>query len=225
MGWKTHQMDVKTTFLNEFIKEEVYIEQLEGFDTFDRESHVCRLKRVLYGLKQAPHAWYTRMDNHLTRGSCKIIRDEGHGTHAYFLVLEVWQGGGELFVTQDQYANEILMKFRMESSKPMDTPLIENWRKEDGTSGEEVEATIYRQLVGSLMYLVNIRPNICYASNHISQAMVNPTKLYWKATKHVLRYLRDTNQFGPWYKQREGVKLQGFVDVDWVGSPSDRKSI
>ena len=46
-----HQMDVKTYFLNEVIEEEVYIEKLEGFETFDRYSHVCRLKRVLYGMK------------------------------------------------------------------------------------------------------------------------------------------------------------------------------
>jgi hypothetical protein len=66
MGWHIHQMDVKTAFLNGIIEEEVYIEQLEGFDTFDKDSHVCRLKRALYGLKQAPHAWYTRIDNYLT---------------------------------------------------------------------------------------------------------------------------------------------------------------
>jgi hypothetical protein len=67
MGWKIHQMDVKTTFLNGVIEEEVYIEQPEGFETFNRESHVCRLKRALYGLKQAPRAWYTRIDNYFTR--------------------------------------------------------------------------------------------------------------------------------------------------------------
>ena len=54
--------------------------------------------------------------------------------------------------------------------------------------------------------------------------MVRPTKLYWKAVKHVLRYLRGTTQFGLWYKQTKGVKLQGFTDADWVGSPYDRKS-
>jgi hypothetical protein len=67
MGWRIHQMDVKTVFLNRIIEEEVYIEKPEGFETFDRESHVCRLKRALYGLKQAPHAWYTRIDNYVTR--------------------------------------------------------------------------------------------------------------------------------------------------------------
>eukprot|EP00253_Pinus_taeda_P020151 PITA_20151 len=58
----------------------------------------------------------------------------------------------------------------------------------------------------------------------LSQAMVQPTKLFWKVAKHVLRYLRGTSQYGLWYRRREGVKLQGFTDVDWVGSPSDWKS-
>ena len=73
----------------------------------------------------------------------------------YFLGMEVWQGDGELFVSQGKYANEILKKFHMESNKPRETPLAGNWRKEDATSGEVVEVTIYKQLVGSLMYLVN----------------------------------------------------------------------
>jgi hypothetical protein len=83
----------------------------------------------------------------------------------YFLGLEIRQQDGELFVSQGKYARETLGKFHMEGCKPMDTPLLGNWRKEDATSGEVVDATIYRQLVGSLMYLVNTRPNICYEVN------------------------------------------------------------
>ena len=66
MGWRIHQMDVKTVFLNGLIEEEVYIEKPEGFDIFNSESHVCWLKRALYGLKQAPRAWYTQIDNYFT---------------------------------------------------------------------------------------------------------------------------------------------------------------
>lgn len=65
VGWKIHHMDVKTTFLNGVIEEEVHIEKQEGFDTFDKESHVCKLKRALYGLKQALRTWYTKIDNYL----------------------------------------------------------------------------------------------------------------------------------------------------------------
>eukprot|EP00253_Pinus_taeda_P007181 PITA_07181 len=89
----------------------------------------------------------------------------------------------------------------MHGCKPVDTPLPGGWRKEDATSAKVVDATVYRQLVGLLMYLVNTRPDICYAVNQLSQAMVKPTKLFWKAGKHVLRYLRRTSGYGLW-KQR-----------------------
>ena len=54
MKWKIHQMDVKTTFLNGLVEEEVYVEQPLGFETHDRKTHVCKLKKALYGLKQGP---------------------------------------------------------------------------------------------------------------------------------------------------------------------------
>jgi len=73
----------------------------------------------------------------------------------YFLILEVWQGDRGPFVFQSKYANDIIKKFYMESRKPIENPQGGNWRKEDATSSEKVEATIDRKLVGSLMYLVN----------------------------------------------------------------------
>ena len=78
----------------------------------------------------------------------------------------------------------------------MQTPLASNWRKEDATSGEVMEATIYKKLVVSLMYLVNTQLDMCSQFNQLSQAMVRPTKLYWKAEKNVLRYLMGTSQHG-----------------------------
>lgn len=73
----------------------------------------------------------------------------------YFVRLEVWKGDGEFFVSHKKYASEILQIFHVESCKHMDTPLATNWRKENATSCEEVDATTYRKLVGFLMYLVN----------------------------------------------------------------------
>jgi hypothetical protein len=62
---KVYQMDVKSSFLNGELEEEVYIEQPEGFQLSEREDYVCRLKKALYGLKQAPRAWYSRLDRYL----------------------------------------------------------------------------------------------------------------------------------------------------------------
>jgi hypothetical protein len=56
MKWKLHQMDIKTSFLNGFIEEEVYIEQTQGFEVEDRNTHVCKLKMAMYMLKKAPRA-------------------------------------------------------------------------------------------------------------------------------------------------------------------------
>ena len=140
----------------------------------------------------------------------------------YFLGLEIWQQEGELFVSQGKYAQEILGKFHIQDCKPMDTPLPRNQRKEDATSTEVVDYTVYRQLVGSLMYLVNTRPDICYAVNQLSQAMVKPTKLFWKAGKHVLRYLRGTSEYGLQYRKTYEVKLHGFTDADWASNPTEK---
>ena len=64
-GWKVHQMDVKTAFLNGDLKENVSMPQPEGFIVKGKEQKVCKLVKSLYGLKQAPRAWYEKLTEHL----------------------------------------------------------------------------------------------------------------------------------------------------------------
>jgi hypothetical protein len=84
--------------------------------------------------------------------------------------------------------------------------------------------TMYRQLIGSLMYLVNTRLDIFLVVNTLIQFMVEPRHFYWVATKHVLRYLHGTARYGLRYDSGGEVRLQGYIDFDWVGSAVDRKS-
>ena len=58
MKWKVHQMDVKTTFLNGVVEEEVYAEYPLGFETHDRDMNVWKLKKAFYSLKQEAETWY-----------------------------------------------------------------------------------------------------------------------------------------------------------------------
>ena len=55
-------MDVKTTFLNGHIREEIFMDQLEGFISHGQESKLCTLMRSMYNLKQASHGWNIYFD-------------------------------------------------------------------------------------------------------------------------------------------------------------------
>jgi hypothetical protein len=64
-GWKLHQMDVKSAFLNGDLKEDIFMTQPQGFEAKGQEHKVCKLVKALYGLKQAPRGWYEKMDEYL----------------------------------------------------------------------------------------------------------------------------------------------------------------
>jgi hypothetical protein len=65
--WQVYQMDVKSSFLNGFLEEEVYVDQPPRFEVQEHLAKVYRLKKALYGLKQAPGAWYNRIDTYLSK--------------------------------------------------------------------------------------------------------------------------------------------------------------
>ena len=100
------------------------------------------------------------------------------GLMHYFLGLEVWQEQGHIFLGQGRYTVEILSQFQMGDCRPMSTAMITNWKKLHASETEFVEPTLYRQLIGSLMYLVNTKPDICFAVNSLSQFMVEPTRVH-----------------------------------------------
>lgn len=70
-GFKIYQMDIKSSFLNGELKEEVYMEQPEGFNLTEGKNFVCKLKKELYGLKQDPRAWYARLDHYIKQQGFK----------------------------------------------------------------------------------------------------------------------------------------------------------
>ena len=77
----------------------------------------------------------------------------------------------------------------MEDYKPMVIPIVSNWRKIDASGLGIFDPTLYRQLIRSLMYLVNTRPDISFAVNSLSQFMLDPRRVHWTAAKHILRYI------------------------------------
>jgi len=140
------------------------------------------------------------------------------GQMHYFLKLEVWQQKGEIFLGQGRYATEILKRFEMGECRPMAMPMITNWKNIDASDDKDVNPTLYQHLIGSLMYLVNTRPDICYTVNTLGQFMVEPKRAHWVASKHVLRYLQGTVDYGLLYNKGKNIRLSGFTNADWAGS-------
>ena len=70
-GWKVHQMDVTSAFLNDNLHEEVYMTQPPGFKVAGKDHQVLRLVKALYGLKKAPRAWYIKIDKYLSHQGVK----------------------------------------------------------------------------------------------------------------------------------------------------------
>jgi hypothetical protein len=120
--------------------------------------------------------------------------------------------------------HEILKRFNMLNSKATPTPVI-TWRKlnkED--KGSKVDPTLFKRLVGSLMYLTTTRPDIMYGVSLISRFMETPKESHWKAGKRILRYVNGTKYFGIKYSTLEDFKLIGYTDSDYGGSIDDMKS-
>ena len=104
--------------------------------------------------------------------------------------------------------------------------MVTNLKKLSVSSSDfdEIDLTLYKQLIGSLMYLVNTRPDIFYASSALSQFMSQLRQTQWIVVKHVLRYLRGTVGHGLRYTSSIDMRLQGNTDSDWARSTVDKKS-
>jgi hypothetical protein len=106
----------------------------------------------------------------------------------------------------------------------MNTPMETKLKLLVDTSSELIDAALYRQIIGSLMYLTNTRLDICFSVNTLSQFLVEPRHVHLVATKHVMRYLKGTLDYGLSYDGDHNFTLSGYTDSDCAGSVSDRKS-
>ncbi|KAG6488357.1 hypothetical protein ZIOFF_049600 [Zingiber officinale] len=123
------------------------------------------------------------------------------GMMHYFLGMEVVQSTKGIFISQKKYVQEILDRFQMKDCNPVSTPTEFGLKLNKDHEGKKVDSTIYKQIVGSLMYLTATRPDIMYSVSLISRYMENPTEIHLLAAKRILRYLQGTKDFGLFYKK------------------------
>ena len=146
------------------------------------------------------------------------------GKLAYFLGIHFEQGNGYVKMNQKRYLNKLLEKFGMLDCKPRCTPSEQKITCNE--NDELVDSRRYREIIGSLIYLMTCtRPDICWTVTKLSQYLSQPRQGHLTAAKHVMRYLKGTNDYELCYKKSEdGLSLIGYSDADWASSPDDRRS-
>ena len=117
------------------------------------------------------------------------------GVMHYFLGM-VWQSVDQIFCGQGNYAVETMKRFGMLYCKEIDTPMESNLKLLSDSSYEIADAMMYRQMIVSLMFLMNTRPDICFVVNNLSQFLADPRHVHLVAAKHVLRYLKGIVEYG-----------------------------
>ncbi|KAL0313353.1 UNVERIFIED_CONTAM: Retrovirus-related Pol polyprotein from transposon TNT 1-94 [Sesamum radiatum] len=223
--WKIFQLDVKSAFLHGELREDVYVEQPRGYEKKESEHLVYKLHKALYGLKQAPRAWFSRIEAHFSKEgfqkcySEQTLFTKKNGEGKIIIVLQKSDG---IFICQRNYAIEILEKFGMIDSNSVGSPIVPGFKVSKDDDGVSVDDTYYKQLVGSLMYLIATRPDMMFATCLISRYMAKPKEIHLQTAKRLLRYLKGTVNYGIYYK-KEG-ELLAFTDSDYAGDVDDRKS-
>jgi hypothetical protein len=146
------------------------------------------------------------------------------GLMHYFLGIDVWKSPEKIFLNQGKYVVEILNRFDMLECKSMNTPMETKLKLLVDTSSEFINATLHIQIIGSLMYLMNTGPDICFVVNTFNQYLVETRRVHLIDAKHVMRYLKHTLYFGLFYNGDQDFGLIGYTDSNWVGSVSNRKN-
>eukprot|EP00253_Pinus_taeda_P003502 PITA_03502 len=141
----------------------------------------------------------------------------------YCLGVELWQTKN-IFLSQSKYARNLVDRFRMQDCKLATTPMELGLKLSAQSSSPLVDETLFRQLVGGLIYLTATRLDINFAVSYISRFMSSPKAYHWIAVKRVLRYVCGTPDYGLLYTRSSDSILSGYTDSDWAGSVDDRKS-
>ncbi|GJW54671.1 putative ribonuclease H-like domain-containing protein [Tanacetum coccineum] len=226
-----YQMDVKSAFLYGKIEEEVYVYQPLGFEDPKFPDRVYKVEKALYGLHQALRAWYETLstyllDNGFQRGQIdktlfiKRVKSD-------ILLVQVYVDDIIFGSTKKKLCTEFetLMhkKFQMSSmaSIPMETskPLLKDAETAD------VDVHLYSSMIGSLMHLTALRPDIMFVVCACARFQVIPKVSHLHAVKIICRYLKGQPTLGLWYPKDSPFDLEAYIDSEYAGASLDRKSI
>lgn len=178
------------------------------------------------------------VDDILLTGSCpeavmkfkKTLMNEFEmtdlGKLAYFLGMKVLYSERGIILHKLKYELELLKKFDLQNCKAAVTPSETNNKLDSDSEGEDVDATTFKQMVGSLRYLCNTRLGICFSVGMVSRFMSKPKWSHYQAAVRILRYIKGTLKHGILFPSGSMTdsELRSYSDSDWCGDKVDRRS-
>ena len=192
----------------------------------------------LFILKQGPHVVYLLIyvdDIVMTGNNPKLLSSlitqlsttfelKDLGPLSYFLGIQITRTSKGLFLSQAKYAQDLLLKVNMVSSKLARTPCAPNSRLTPIEGSLLSNPHDYRSLVGSLHFLTFTRLDLSFAVQQVCQFMSAPTDVHLVTAKRILQYVTGSLHQGI-FLQPGSLSLAALSDSDWAGDPFDRRSI
>nr|GEX91482.1 hypothetical protein [Tanacetum cinerariifolium] len=230
------QMDVKTTFLNGILKEEVYVGNLEFL--IDSGFQKGSIDTTLFIKKKGKHIMLiqiyvddiifgsTNLKYCIKFSDLMVKRFEMSmmGEMKFFLRLQVNQFSNGIFINQSKYILDILKKFGMENCDAVPSPMVEQAKLKLDLIGKPVDHTDYQSMIGTLMYVTSSRPDIMFAIFMCARYQENPNEHHVSAVKRIFRYIKWTINLGLCYSKDFGFDLTANSDANHIGCHLDRKS-
>jgi hypothetical protein len=131
----------------------------------------------------------SKLINHVKTNLKKKIEMIELGFFHYFLSLQVFQNNEGIFLSQSKYASDLLRHFHLDDCKPTPSPFQSGVKLVAICTSPEVDATLYRQLVGILLYLTHTHPNISFVVGLVACYMKTPHEIHWQEAKRILQYV------------------------------------
>ena len=143
------------------------------------------------------------------------------GELTFFLGFQVKQKKEGIFISQEKYVRNIVKRFELDSKKHASTPMSSSTKLNVDFSGVEVSPTLYRSIIGSLLYLIASRPDIAFSVGVCARYQAASRESHLTAVKRIIRYVNGTLDYGLWNSKDFNACLAGYSDADWAGSVDD----
>ncbi|XP_015159969.1 uncharacterized mitochondrial protein AtMg00810-like [Solanum tuberosum] len=138
--------------------------------------------------------------------------------------VEILDPQDGIMLSQRKYAEYLPTQARLSDQKVAHTPMEINVMYKNDDGDPLAEPTLYRRLIGCLIYLTITRPDISYPVQVLSQFVTNPCQHHFSSLLRIILYVQSTINRGLFFHSTSSLNLEGYTDADWAGCPNSRKS-